>query len=197
MLLLYYPPFRAETDDELLTYALAGLEDYIDDLKEFPPEIVANAWRQVRRDHKLERWPAIKPWRDACLAQMATPGKPQQFSQSQPGSSWEERQRAREKDRDEQAEEFAREWCLFDPLGQEADRNGWGKFLRREIAKLARAFIGGGSQAFEIRLDAAQIETLRIEGAAFLERQARRDADGGAWLFGKFIPTQEKAASGR
>ena len=35
MLLLYYPPHRADSEDELLELSVIALEDYLDDLAEF------------------------------------------------------------------------------------------------------------------------------------------------------------------
>jgi len=67
MMILFYPPFRASTDDELLEQASIGAKAYVEDLAEFRVETLADAWRQVRREHKTERWPTIQTIRDACL----------------------------------------------------------------------------------------------------------------------------------
>ena len=67
MLTLYYPPFRASTDEELLEQATVGIRAYVEDLAEFRRGTLADAWRTVRRQHKTERWPTIHAIRDACL----------------------------------------------------------------------------------------------------------------------------------
>lgn len=65
-MILYYPPFRASTDDELLEQAVIGAKAYIEDLAEFSIEALCDGWKQVRRRHKLERWPTIQAIREAC-----------------------------------------------------------------------------------------------------------------------------------
>lgn len=67
MLLLYYPPFIAETEEELEEQVLSALEDYIEDLIEFDADVLAKGWRDVRRSHKVQRWPTSGAMRDACL----------------------------------------------------------------------------------------------------------------------------------
>lgn len=67
MLLLYYPPFRADSDPELLEQSAVALRAYVEDLGEFDRETLASAWRSVRRGHKTERWPTIEAIRSACL----------------------------------------------------------------------------------------------------------------------------------
>lgn len=67
MLTLYYPPFRADDDVELLQLSTVGIRAYIDDLAEFDAETLANGWREARRAHKVERWPTISDIRDRCV----------------------------------------------------------------------------------------------------------------------------------
>lgn len=66
MLLLYYPPFRADSDVELTDLTVTGIRAYVEDLAEFQPEVLAEGWRQARRGHKVERWPTISDIRDRC-----------------------------------------------------------------------------------------------------------------------------------
>ena len=68
MLLLYYPPHRADSEDELLELSVIALEDYLDDLAEFDRMTLQAAWREVRRAHRGQGWPTIAVIRDACLA---------------------------------------------------------------------------------------------------------------------------------
>lgn len=74
MLTLYYPPFRADDDVELLEMCLTSIRAYVEDLAEFDADTLGRAWRDVRRRHKVERWPTISDIRDACLA--AQPRQP-------------------------------------------------------------------------------------------------------------------------
>lgn len=67
MLLLYYPPHRADSEEELLEQAVVALEDYFDDLKDFDRPVLESAWREVRRAHRGQGWPTIAAIRDACL----------------------------------------------------------------------------------------------------------------------------------
>jgi hypothetical protein len=68
MLVLYYPPHRADSEEELLEQAVIALEDYLDDLAEFDRMTLQSAWREVRRAHRGQGWPTISVIRDACLA---------------------------------------------------------------------------------------------------------------------------------
>lgn len=60
MLLLYYPPFRATTDDELAGQTVVALRAYLEDLSGYPEAVLRSAWRATRRAHKVERWPTIQ-----------------------------------------------------------------------------------------------------------------------------------------
>lgn len=68
MLILYYPPFRAEDEVELEYQTAVGLEDYLADLAEFDADTLAAGWQDARRAHAVERWPTIRAIRDACLS---------------------------------------------------------------------------------------------------------------------------------
>lgn len=59
MLTLFYPPFRAADDVEMLELSVKGIRAYAEDLAGYPEEQLRKAWRQVRREHKVERWPTI------------------------------------------------------------------------------------------------------------------------------------------
>lgn len=65
MLTLFYPPFRADNDDELLDQTVVALRAYTEDLAGFSEEQLRRAWRGVRRTHKTERWPTIHAILDA------------------------------------------------------------------------------------------------------------------------------------
>lgn len=76
MLVLFYPPFRAEDEIELLQQVTMLLRAYVEDLCEFSPEVLREGWKGVRRAHRVERWPTIQSMRDACLAVAAGPSRP-------------------------------------------------------------------------------------------------------------------------
>lgn len=68
MVILYYPPHRAPDDAELEYECNVALRDYLEDLAEFPAEILRGGWREARRTHKTQAWPTIAAIRNACLA---------------------------------------------------------------------------------------------------------------------------------
>lgn len=65
MLMLFYPPFRASDDDEMLVMSIKAVHAYAEDLAGYSEEQLRKAWRQVRREHKVERWPTINAILDA------------------------------------------------------------------------------------------------------------------------------------
>ncbi len=75
MLILYFPPHRAETDVELADQCELALKAYLDDLAEFSHPVLKNAWRETRRRHRTAGWPPLGMIRDACLAQTLAPMK--------------------------------------------------------------------------------------------------------------------------
>lgn len=60
MLTLFYPPFRAADDVEMLELSVKGIRAYAEDLADLPEHVLRKAWREVRRHHKVERWPTIE-----------------------------------------------------------------------------------------------------------------------------------------
>jgi hypothetical protein len=59
MLTLFYPPFRADDDVEMLDLSVVAIRAYAEDLASHPEARLRKAWREVRRAHKAERWPTI------------------------------------------------------------------------------------------------------------------------------------------
>ena len=59
MLTLFYPPFRASDDVEMLAMSVTAIRAYAEDLAGYPEAQLRRAWREVRRNHKTERWPTI------------------------------------------------------------------------------------------------------------------------------------------
>lgn len=66
MLTLFYPPMRADTDEQMLEQVGLALRAYVTDLAEFDGEALREGWREVRRTHKVARWPAIQEIREKC-----------------------------------------------------------------------------------------------------------------------------------
>ena len=66
LLTLFYPPFRADDDAEMAALAVTALEAYIADLKRYPEATLRSGWAEVRRRHRVERWPIIGDIVDAC-----------------------------------------------------------------------------------------------------------------------------------
>jgi len=65
MLVLFYPPFRAADEVEMLELSAKGVRAYAEDLSGYTEDQLRKAWRQVRREHKVERWPTINAILDA------------------------------------------------------------------------------------------------------------------------------------
>jgi hypothetical protein len=87
MTLLYFPPFRAETEAELLDQCIVGLADYIDALKQFSNGAIQEGWSQVRNNHRTPRWPIIGDLVDACRQHVA----PTHAASSGPAKPWKPR----------------------------------------------------------------------------------------------------------
>lgn len=67
MVSLYYPPFKAADEAELTATAALALRDYVEDLAEFPVDVLREAWKDARRPHKTRDWPALAAIRNAAL----------------------------------------------------------------------------------------------------------------------------------
>ena len=63
--MLFYPPFRAADEVEMLELSAKGVRAYAEDLAGYNEDQLRKAWRQVRREHKVERWPTINAILDA------------------------------------------------------------------------------------------------------------------------------------
>lgn len=66
MCLLMWPPFSAPTEHELVTRYAFTLRAYVEDLSEYPFDVVQHAWKLLRRRVQNRRWPAIADFRIAC-----------------------------------------------------------------------------------------------------------------------------------
>lgn len=75
MLTLFYPPFRAADDVEMLELSVKGVRAYAEDLADQPEHVLHRAWREVRRTHKIERWPTINAILEACNEGRAPAGR--------------------------------------------------------------------------------------------------------------------------
>lgn len=62
---LFYPPLRADSEEEMLDQSIVAIRAYAEDLSGFTEDQLRKAWRQVRREHKVERWPTINAILDA------------------------------------------------------------------------------------------------------------------------------------
>jgi hypothetical protein len=78
MLILYLPPHRGSDISDSEAVCSRALRNYIEDLSEYPSDILQTAWKSVRRSHRGLGWPLIAEIRDACkFAQQESRG-PQQ-----------------------------------------------------------------------------------------------------------------------
>ena len=67
MLVLYLPPHRDSDEAESEATCARALQDYIEDLVDFPSEILKAGWKDVRRTHKRLGWPLIGEIRSSCV----------------------------------------------------------------------------------------------------------------------------------
>lgn len=166
MLLLFYPPFRAETEHELSEQVLVGLRAYIEDLVEFDGKTLRDAWKDVRRNHKVERWPTSGDLRRACL----------EISPRAPTSDNAEKPRG---DLDAKKERYAEAMAMADaersrqmvtPLWKQACREGWVSHLLSEISRRLNIFqqhhINGKHTSFAIFFQSHEIDCIR-SGSAY------------------------------
>lgn len=71
LLILFWPPYRADTNRELLDCAVTGLKQYVEDLSDYTADELSAGWREVRRRHKTQGWPALGVVLAACDAARA------------------------------------------------------------------------------------------------------------------------------
>ncbi len=120
---MYYPPFRAEDETELLRLAIVGMRPYVEDLAEFKPDIIETAWRNVRRGHKVERWPTLQSIREECL-RLTDRGSSERGHRSSapasPSKPWEEKTRRINLLQREYVDDFCR-----GELADRAKSEGW------------------------------------------------------------------------
>lgn len=65
MVTLWWPPYRALDEAELLATATLGLRAYVEDLAEYSDDALRAGWRDVRRSHRTQGWPTIATIRAA------------------------------------------------------------------------------------------------------------------------------------
>lgn len=172
MLLLFYPPFRAIDDVELLELSIRGVKAYAEDLCEFSPEVLQDGWREARRNHRVERWPTISDIRDACLAarDRRNPKQPSHAGERQPyvkplGDKFLHRQQAND-------------WLLTEQ-GQWALRHGCASDCWDHIAEHGEG------------LDRDKISALLAKSTARAERLAALPEDGRARRYADGITKRE------
>lgn len=111
MLTLFYPPFRAEDEDELLHQTLLSLRRYVLELSAFDRDTLELAWGRVVADHKPERWPTINAIMEAARGKHEPPSPYKDAKDA--------RQAARERVK------ALVDSVLFGYLGAQAAREGW------------------------------------------------------------------------
>jgi hypothetical protein len=98
------------------------MRPYVEDLAEFHPDVIESAWRNVRRGHKVERWPTLQSIREECL-RLRDRGaeRSSRPTQSAPQSKpWEEKTRRL----NEMQREYVDAFCQGE-LAQRAKSEGW------------------------------------------------------------------------
>lgn len=123
MLLLYYPPYRAQDEDELLSTTVLAISAYVEDLAAIDPDVLAEAWREVRSRHKTQGWPTLGTILDAC-------GRPQKSDYVR---GLEQRQ-----DGKRTTDDLLSRVLLNGELGEQAALEGWPDSLRIFLSENGR-----------------------------------------------------------
>ncbi|WP_143861975.1 hypothetical protein [Nostoc linckia] len=70
---MYYPPFEATTNDDLVRKTVIALRAYVMQLNQYPPDVLEKAWRTVQRNLSLEdgknkwrKWPDLRLIQAEC-----------------------------------------------------------------------------------------------------------------------------------
>lgn len=121
MLILHYPPFRANDAEELLRQSLVGLRRYVLELDRYGIDALEKGWSAVLVNHKTERWPTIGAIVSECEAYSHRPGPVLVATES----SYAEREGLANK-------------MLHSFTGHEAAREGWCENLRLFVMDKAR-----------------------------------------------------------
>ncbi len=170
MLGLYYPPFRADDDVELLDLAVTGIRAYVEDLSEFSGDTLSAGWRTCRRDHRTERWPTIGAIREACLAAQPAPA---------PRASV---QRQDRKSLDKYPFPVLANDFLLTPRGQWGLRNGCGLAAWERVAETGRDLTRDEMKQVHDSVQrnhaalSGEVVGLRASLARFWEARMKREA---------------------
>lgn len=153
MLVLYYPPFRAADDIELLDMSVIGARAYVEDLEGFEPDAIAEGWRRCRRLHKVERWPTLQEW----ASQVPVRSSPHAYAAPTQAraSDWEKRAEA------------DRLWPIYraNKVGETAANEGWMLTLKVWLLQEGREPTNG------------ELRAMRRGALEARERTARRLAE--------------------
>ena len=117
MLTLYYPPFRAETDEELLRQTLIALQRYVIELSALDLDTLESRWGDCLRAHRVERWPVI-----AAIMGTDSSGENRTAGYMAGVDSREERKQV--------IEDLLTSVLWNGELGQQAAKEGWADSLR-------------------------------------------------------------------
>lgn len=123
MLLLYYPPFRAQDEVELLRMSVVALQAYVEDLATVEPERLVDGWKHVRARHKTQGWPTLGTILDACSVPVA--------------SVYTEAVDRRQQEK-ANVEDLLNRVLWNGDLGREAAQGGWADSLRIFLSEEAR-----------------------------------------------------------
>lgn len=126
MLVLYYPPFRAADDAELLGMTVTAITAYVEELSRFDEDRITRAWADVRSRHKTQGWPVLGVIVDACGEGM------------QRTNGYLAGVQAREH-RNQEIEDLLTSVLWTGDLGRQAASEGWADSLRIFIRENAAA----------------------------------------------------------
>lgn len=150
MLIFYMPPHRDVSEAETEAVCARALQDYIEDLAEFMPEILLAGWREVRRLHKRLGWPLISEIRSACLRHQ---GMTSRASASQENVLQRMHRNASEIDR--LMVTYVTSFMRGD-LGQEAKSEGWDRrlkdYVRNEAHLQAQRIVRTGHGSIDVMI---------------------------------------------
>lgn len=91
MISLYYPPFDADDETDLLYQSTLACRRYVRVLSEFSSDVLEDGWNEAVCRHKVKRWPSIDEIREACLSKSAPKNDRHKTGKRRDYDMWESR----------------------------------------------------------------------------------------------------------
>jgi hypothetical protein len=131
MLIFYMPPHRDADEAESAATCARALQDYLEDLAEFPADALRAGWKEIRRSHKRLGWPLISEIRAACVGHQRISVRAQD-----PSENVFQKLQRRATEIDSMARKYV-DGFMAGELGREARSEGWQSRLRDYVQREA------------------------------------------------------------